>query len=111
MAIIVSLVIGGIAGFGIDRFYFQHSNSHFGKTRFVHFMTQQLALTNTQQRQLDSIITFVHPKFQGIRKGFKSAMQSQVDSTQAMIKRILTAQQQVKLDSLNQKMQSDNDNR
>lgn len=111
MAVIVSLIAGGIAGFAIDRLEIQRGESHFGKTKFVNFMTQQLALSMDQQRRLDSIITFVHPKFQLIRKDFKSAMKSQIDSTQDMIKSILTPDQQTKLDALNKKMQNENDNK
>lgn len=107
MAVIVSLIVGGIAGFAIDRLELQTGESHFGKTRFVNFMTEQLGLSVYQQRQLDSIITFVHPKFQTIRKNFKSELKSQIDSTQDMIKSILTPQQQTKLDALNRKMQSE----
>ncbi len=110
MTVIVSLVIGGVAGFAIDHFYFQPTDAHFGKARFVSFMTQQLGLSQTQQKQLDSIITFVHPKFQAIRRNFKTSMQSQVDSTQKMIRSILTPGQQVKLDSLDRRMQRENDN-
>jgi hypothetical protein len=73
-------------------------------------MTQQLGLSQTQQKQLDSIITFVHPKFQAIRRNFKTSMQSQVDSTQKMIRSILTPEQRVKLDSLDKRMQRENDN-
>lgn len=104
MAIIASLIVGGLAGFGIDRIAFQNGESHFGKTRFINYMTQQLGLSSSQQRQLDSIITFVHPEFQSIRRNFKTAMKSQIDSTNKMIKSILTPQQQIKLDSLNKKM-------
>lgn len=111
MAVIVSLIVGGIAGFAVDRLEFQPGDSHFGKTRFVNFMTQQLGLSVDQQIQLDSIITSVHPKFQAIRKNFKSEMKSQVDSTQDMIKSILTPQQRTKLDALNKKMQSESDNK
>lgn len=111
MAVIVSLVVGGVAGFAIDRLYFAPSDSHFGKTRFINFMTQELGLSTTQKRQLDSIITFVHPKFQAIRKNFYTAMKNQSDSTQGMIRTILTAEQQARLDALNKKMQSGNDNK
>ncbi len=111
IAVIVSLVVGGVAGFTIYRLYFAPSESHFGKTRFINFMTQELGLSTTQKRQLDSIITFVHPKFQAIRKNFNSSMKNQSDSTQVMIRTILTAEQRVKLDALNKKMQSGNDNK
>ena len=107
MAVIASLIVGGIAGFAIDRLELQPSDSHFGKTRFVNFMTEQLGLSGNQQSQLDSIITYVHPKFQAIRKNFKSELKSQIDSTQGMIKSILTPQQQTKLDALNRRMQSE----
>ena len=110
MSIILSLVIGGIAGFALDRLKLEHSDARFGKARFISFMTQQLGLSTNQQKQLDSIITYVHPKFQAIRKNFKTSIKSQVDSTQHMIKSILTPQQQVKLDSLNSRMQRGNDN-
>jgi hypothetical protein len=110
MTVVVSLLVGGIAGFAIDRIYFQPTDSHFGKTRFVTFMTEELGLSKTQQMKLDSIITSVHPKFQAIRKNFKTSMQSQIDSTQRMIRAILTAEQQAKLDTLNKKMQGENDN-
>ncbi len=111
MAVILSMVVGGVAGFAIDRIYFEPSEAHFGKTRFINFMTHELGLSTTQRRQLDSIITFVHPKFQAIRKNFNTAMKNQGDSTQGMIRTILTAEQQAKLDALNKKMQSGSDNK
>lgn len=111
MAIIISLIVGGIAGFAIDRLELQPNAGHFGKARFISFMTQQLNLSKEQQRQLDSIITYVHPKFQAIRQSFKTEMKTQIDSTQHMIKSILSPQQQTELDSLNKKMQSQNDNK
>ncbi len=104
-AIVFSLIVGGIAGVVVDRLAFQSRESHFGKTKFINYMTEELGLSTGQQRQLDSIITYVHPKFQAIRKNFKSEMKSQIDSTQGMIKSILTPQQQIKLDSLNRRMQ------
>jgi hypothetical protein len=103
-AIVFSLIVGGIAGVVVDRLAFQSRESHFGKTKFINSLTAELGLSTGQQRQLDSIITYVHPKFQAIRKDFKVEMRSQIDSTQGMIKSILTPQQQIKLDSLNRKM-------
>ncbi len=103
-AIVLSLIVGGIAGAEVDRVAFRSGESHFGKTKFINYMTEELGLTVNQQKQLDSIITYVHPKFQAIRKDFKVEMRSQIDSTQGMIKSILTPQQQIKLDSLNRKM-------
>lgn len=111
IAIIVSLIAGGFAGFAVDRLEFLPGEGHFGKARFISFMTEQLGLTARQQRQLDSIITSVHPRFQAIRASFNTEMKSQIDSTQHMIKSILTPQQQIKLDSLNKRMQSNNDNK
>lgn len=111
MAVIISLIVGGIAGFAIDRLELQPNGGHFGKARFISFMTQQLALTRNQQRQLDSIITYVHPKFQEIRQSFKTEMKSQIDSTQDMIKSILSLKQRTELDSLNRRMQRQNDNK
>ncbi len=109
ISIVISLVIGGVGGFAIDRLVVQPNESRFGKSRFVGFMTQQLGLSARQQHQLDSIITFVHPKFQAIRRTFGAAMKSQADSTQAMIRSILSPQQQKKLDALDRKMRGDND--
>ena len=103
-AIVLSLIVGGVAGVAVDRLAFQTGESHFGKTKFINYMTEELGLSTVQQRQLDSIITYVHPKFQAIRKNFKSEMKGQIDSTQGMIKSILTPRQQIKLDSLNRRM-------
>lgn len=111
ISIVISLVIGGVAGFAIDRLVLEPNSSHFGKARFVSFMTQQLGLSKPQQRQLDSIITFVHPRFQSIRKTFSTAMKSEADSTQAMIRSILTPRQQGKLDALDKKMRGGSDNK
>ena len=111
LSIIVSMIVGGIAGFEIDRYQFQHEDSHFGKTRFISFMTRELGLTPRQQKQLDSIVTFVHPKFQSIRSRFNVEMQKEADSTQQMISTILTPDQQQKLRALNDKMKSDKDNK
>ncbi len=111
LAIIISLLIGGAAGFAINSIYFQPGNGHFGKTRFISYMTEELDLSALQQRQLDSIITSVHPKFQAIRRTFNANLKNQIDSTQRMIRAILTPKQAVKLDALNKKMQSDTDNK
>ncbi len=111
ISIIVSMIVGGIVGYAIDRNQFQHDDSHSGKTRFINFMTEQLNLTAIQQRQLDSIVNVVHPKFQSIRSRFNAEMQKQVDSTRQMIKTILTPDQQKKLQVLNNKMKSETDNK
>jgi len=111
VSVVVSLIVGGIAGAIIDRIELQPGGSHFGKTKFVNFMTHELGLSATQSRELDSIITYVHPKFHAIRKNFNIELRNQIDSTQAMIRSILTPQQQAKLDALNKKMQSGNDNK
>ncbi|MCL5034881.1 MAG: hypothetical protein M1395_07235 [Bacteroidetes bacterium] len=110
-AIIISMIIGGIAGFAIDRFESQPSSSHFGKTKFINYMTNELDLTVVQQKQLDSIVTYVHPKFQAIRKNFRSELENQIDSTQDMIKSILTPVQRSKIDALYSKTKTGSDNK
>jgi hypothetical protein len=104
-AIIVSMIIGVVVGIGIDKYLFQNSGSHFGKTRFVNYLTNELNLTLTQRHQLDSVLDYVHPKFQAIRSKFNTDMQMQVDSTQNMINRILTSEQQDKFRLLIAKME------
>ena len=106
LAIIFSMIVGGVVGFEIDRYAFQGSDSHFGKMRFVNYCTKELNLTAEQQRQLDSVIDYVHPKFQAIRKKFNEDMQSQADSGQKMINKILTPEQQGKFQVLMAKMES-----
>ncbi|MCL5268599.1 MAG: hypothetical protein M1469_10925 [Bacteroidetes bacterium] len=110
-AIIISMIIGGIAGFAIDRFDSQPGSSHFGKTKFINYMTKELGLTGTQQKQLDSIVTYVHPKFQAIRKDFRSKLENQIDSTQDMIKSILTPVQRKKVEALYNKTKTGSDNK
>jgi hypothetical protein len=91
------MIIGGVAGFLIESYRTQGGDSHFGKTRFVKYMTEELNLTQMQQKQLDSIITYVHPKFRAIREKFNADMQSETDSTRKMITSILSDQQKQKL--------------
>lgn len=110
IAIIISMIIGGVAGFAIDRDGMQNGDSHLGKTRFVNYMTKQLNLTQMQQGQLDSIINYVHPKFQAIRKKFNADLQSQMDSTKTMITNILTNEQRQKFQVVLNQMKSNSDN-
>ncbi len=110
-AIIVSMIVGGIAGFAISSFETQPNSSHFGKNRFINYMTKELSLTTTQQRQLDSIATYAHPKFQAIRKDFRSRLEGEIDSTQAMIKSILTNAQRSKFEALSKKTKTESDNK
>jgi hypothetical protein len=100
------MIIGGVAGFEIDRHGFQNNDSHFGKTRFVNYVTKELGLTANQQRQLDSVIDYAHPRFQTIRKKFNTDMQTEMDSTQNMINNILTSEQQSKFRVLFAKIES-----
>jgi len=104
------MIVGGVAGFAIDKYQLQHDDSHFGRTRFVNYLTKELGLSVAQQGQLDSIITYVHPRFQAIRRKFNTDMQSQVDTTHKMISSILTIEQQSKLKELDKQMKSNSDN-
>jgi hypothetical protein len=104
------MIIGGIAGFAIERYRTQSGDSHPGKTKFISYMTKELSLSQMQQRQLDSIVTFVHPKFQAIRKQFNADLQSQMDSTRKMISGILTNEQQQKFQDVLSQMRSNSDN-
>jgi len=110
ISIIASMIIGGVAGFVIERYRIQSGDSHFGKTRFISYMTKELDLTQTQRRQLDSIIDYVHPKFHAIREKFNADLQSQMDSTKMMITNILTNEQQQKLQFVYSQMKSNSDN-
>jgi len=110
LSIIVSMVIGGFAGFGIDRYKMQSNDSHFGKTRFINYMTKELNLTESQKGELDSIISFAHPKFQAIRKKFNADLQDQMDSTRQMISNILNGEQQKKFQIVLSQMKRDSDN-
>ncbi|MFZ1082236.1 MAG: hypothetical protein WAO19_09955 [Candidatus Kryptoniota bacterium] len=106
LAIIVSMIIGGAAGFEIDR-QLQNSDTHHGHAQYVSYLTHELDLTTNQQKQLDSILNYVHPKFQAIRKEFNVDMQTEMDSTQNMINNILTsAEQQSKFRVLIAKIES-----
>jgi Spy/CpxP family protein refolding chaperone len=110
LSIIVSMIIGGVAGFEIERYRMQSDDSHFGKTRFINYMTKELSLTQTQRQQLDSIITYSHPKFHAIREKFNADIQGQMDSTRKMITNILTGEQQQKFQILLKQMRSNSDN-
>ena len=106
LAIVVSMIVGGVVGFEIDMYEFQNSDSHIGKTQFEKYCTKELKLTAEQQRQLDSVIDSIHPKFQAIRKKFNADMESQADSGREMIDKILTPEQQDKFRVLMAKMKS-----
>ncbi len=101
------MIAGAFAGYEIDRYYFVDRDSHFGKTRFISYMTNELGLTRTQQAQLDSIVAHAHPKFQAIRKEFSTQLREEADSTQRMIKSILNPEQQVKFVPLIKQMRRD----
>lgn len=111
LSIIASMIIGGVAGFAIDKYRTQNGDSHFGKSRFISYMTKELNLTQKQQEQLDSIISYVHPKFQAIRKKFNADLQGQMDSTRKMITGILTDEQQRKLQTVYNQTKTDSENR
>ena len=106
LSIIVSMIVGGAVGFEIDRHALQDGDSHVGKARFENYCTKQLNLNVEQQKQLDSVINLIHPKFQAIRKKFNEDMQSQADSGQRMISKILTPEQQDKFRVLMAKIES-----
>ncbi len=110
LSIILSMIVGGIAGLMIDRYRMQTENSHFGKTRFISYMTKELDLTQKQQQQLDSIINCVHPKFHEIRTKFNTDIQTQTDSTRRMISAILTHEQQEKLERVYSQMKTNSSN-
>lgn len=110
LSIIVSMIIGGVAGFAIEKYRMQSGDSHFGRTRFINYMTKELSLTQAQQRQLDSIITYAHPKFHAIREKFNVDMKNQMDSTRKMITNILTNEQQQKFQIVLSQMRNDSDN-
>jgi len=105
LSIIISMLVGGIACVTVDRIYFQHTDTHFVKSKFMNYMTRELNLTELQQQQLDSIVTFMHPKFQSIRDKYSTDMKRQGDSTRTMIDRILTNEQRSKLQALNKQNQ------
>ncbi len=110
ISIIVSMVVGLVAGFAIERYRIETGEMHFGKTRYINYMTRQLELTQVQQRQLDSIITYIHPKFQAIRKNFNADLQGQVDSTRKMIAYILTNEQKQKFQLMLSQTKANSDN-
>jgi len=105
-SIIISMIIGGIAGFEIDRSNFKQKESHLGRNAYIKVMTKELGLTTTQQGQLDSILVLVHPKFQAIRKTFNVQMHGQIDTTQRMIMTILSPEQRETLAAINAKNDS-----
>lgn len=102
------MIVGGIAGFAIDRYDLHKDNSHHDKAYFKNYMTEELNLTAVQQRQLDSIINYAHPKFQAVRRRFNVDMQSQMDSSHKMINSILTPDQQRKFQALLDKQMQNN---
>jgi hypothetical protein len=104
------MVIGIVAGFAVERYRMRSGETHFGKTRYVNYMTKQLELTQVQQRQLDSIITYVHPKFQAIRKDFNADLQAQLDSTRRMIANILTNEQRQRFQLMLSQTKANSDN-
>ncbi|HUI30881.1 MAG TPA: hypothetical protein VLX91_11735 [Candidatus Acidoferrales bacterium] len=110
VSIIVSMIVGGVAGFAIDKYGMRNDDSHFGKRRYINYLTKELSLTQTQQKQLDSIISYAHPKFQAIRKKFNADLQSQMDSTRKMINTILSSEQQNKFQLVLGQMKSNSDN-
>ncbi len=99
------MIAGGIAGYFIESTNFHRDNSHFQKSRYINYMTKELQLSTTQRQEFDSIVTEVHPKFQIIRDKFNSEMHMQADSTRKMIYRILSPEQQARLQALNKQNQ------
>jgi len=107
IAVFVSVIIGAGAGYYVGIVINRSENGTHGKKAIVGYLTEKLQLSDMQQRQLDSILTLMHPVFEKARAGFRAEIQHDIDSTNNLILGILNGQQKDKFIDLIKEMKKD----
>jgi gas vesicle protein len=108
MFLLGAFLAGGALGFSAERVIrADHGREMRGPKAYRQRMADELKLTPTQQASIDSLIEQKHRQIMALYKPVKPqldsiAIQARVvsDSTHAQIKRLLNADQQVKLDKM-----------
>jgi hypothetical protein len=108
MFLLGAFLAGGALGFSAERVIrAEHGRDIRGSRAYRQRMAEELKLTPHQQASIDSLIEQKHRQIVALYKPFKPqldsiALQARLvsDSTHAQIKRLLNADQQVKLDKM-----------
>ncbi|HEV2018619.1 MAG TPA: hypothetical protein VGQ98_09980 [Gemmatimonadaceae bacterium] len=108
MFLLGAFIAGGALGFSADRaIRGGHGRGLHGPRAYRQRMAEELKLTPQQQVSVDSLIEQKHRQIMALYKPLKPQLDSTAvlarvvsDSTHAQIKRLLNADQQVKLDKM-----------
>jgi hypothetical protein len=108
MFLLGAFIAGGALGFSADRaLRSEHNRTARGSRAYRQRMVEELKLTPKQQASVDSLIEQKHRQIIALYKPVKPQLDSIAllarvvsDSTHAQIKRLLDADQQVKLDRM-----------
>ena len=108
MFLLGAFIAGGALGFTADRVMdSKHGREGRGPRAYRQRMAEELKLTPQQQASVDSLIEQKHRQIVALYKPVKPQLDSIAvtarvvsDSTHAQIKRLLNAEQQVKLDKM-----------
>jgi Spy/CpxP family protein refolding chaperone len=119
MFLLGAFVAGGALGFTADRVIdVKHGRDMRGPRAYRQRMAEELKLTPEQQASVDSLIEQKHRQIVALYKPVKPQLDSIAvlahvvsDSTHAQIKRLLNADQQVKLDRMRAGARRDLDER
>jgi uncharacterized protein YneF (UPF0154 family) len=93
--ILVSFLLGGIAGGFIGRTYFaSQPNAHRpSRAEVQKQFAERLKLSPAQATQVDSVFESFRQKFGEVQKGYSQAFQSKRDTLRLTIRKLLTEEQ------------------
>jgi uncharacterized membrane protein len=106
MGVILVFILGGLAGSVGTQVYFKHWSERFWKDprarreAFLHRLTRELGLTETQQKEFRAIIEEVDKKVEEFRQENRAEIRKVLDEGFNQMKEKLNPEQQQKLDEL-----------
>ncbi|MGA9364436.1 MAG: hypothetical protein WBW16_08725 [Bacteroidota bacterium] len=104
LTILVSILIGGVAGVLVDQAFLVRSFRVFSSSSpYVRFKTRvinDLGLTPAQQTQLEELLQRRQEAFNGFRKNIESRYMAMREVTSDSIRDLLTPEQQSKFEAL-----------
>jgi hypothetical protein len=104
LTILVSILIGVVAGVLIDQAFFVKSfrvfNSSSPYVRFRNRVINDLGLTSTQQGQLEQLLQRRQDAFNDFRKNIESRYMAMREATSDSIRGLLTGEQQSRFEAL-----------
>lgn len=105
--ILISLLIGILAGYGAAQWKTCQMRDHWKKGNMkqmiVAKLDKELGLTSDQKKQITAIFEAQHPRMIAIHEEMRPKFESIKQKTQEDIRKVLTPEQQPKFDALNAK--------